>query len=45
MKVVGREGQQKTYDDFQKGLAFDIKRDVFDDNSRGYNFVFGTLIG
>jgi len=41
----GQERQQKTYDDFQKSLAFDIKRDVFDDNSRGYNLVFGTLTG
>ena len=41
----GQERQQKTYDDFQKSLAFDIKRDVFDDNSRGYNLVFRAQIG
>lgn len=34
-----------TYDDVQKSLAFDIKRDVFDDNGRGYNLVFPTLVG
>ena len=32
-----------TYDDVQKSFAFDIKRDVFDDNGGGYNLVFGIL--
>jgi hypothetical protein len=34
-----------TYDDVQKSLAFDIKGDVFNDNGRGYNLVFPTLVG
>lgn len=33
-----------TYDDVQKSFTFDVKRDVFYDNSGGYNLVFGTLI-
>jgi len=40
--IRGWNGQGS--DDVQKGLAFDIKGDVFDDNSSGYNLVFGTLI-
>ena len=39
------EAWRKTYNDVQKSLAFDIKRDVFDDNGRGYNLVLSTLIG
>jgi hypothetical protein len=40
------EAWRRTYDDVQKSLAFDIKRDVFDDNGRGYNLVFRrNLIG
>jgi hypothetical protein len=35
----------RAYNDVQKGLAFDIEGDVFDDNSRGYNLVFRALIG
>jgi hypothetical protein len=33
----------RTYDDVQKCLAFNIKRDVFDHNGGGYNLVIGTL--
>lgn len=43
--IKGKKGDswQRTYDDVQKSLAFDIKRDVFDDNGRGYNLVFRAL--
>lgn len=45
-KVIKRkngDSWKRTYDDVQKSLAFDIKRDVFDDNGRGYNLVFRAL--
>jgi len=41
--IRGWNGQGS--DDVQKSLAFDIKRDVFDDNGRGYNLVVRNLIG
>jgi hypothetical protein len=45
--IKGKRGESwpRTYDDVQKGLAFDIKWDVFDDNSRGYNLIFCAQIG
>jgi|SRR6266851_3918752 len=39
------EAWRRTYDNVQKSLAFDIKRDVFDDDGRGYNLVVRSLIG